>query len=397
MRPLLLLLIALLGTTGCDPCRDLDARFAPPALRPVPADAQPQLEVQVSLPGLSVRMGDAFRPGAIAQPGATSAAVRWTHLALQRSDVLTAVVSIVVASPDGDHAGTVRIPVEPTLQTGPGSVRVVFEASGPPEARIDGVDGAGRAAVAAAIKAHAGAWIAAPAVDVMGWFRPGQTLPIEAVDLSWGKGVLTLQLATGLDAAPLTVADRARRPGMADDVTITASLSLMAALADGGWLPMPAAGPGGGTEPVPTWPAPPPGWQVRAGTPTTGDQGVRVPVIARRTDQCSFVAGHADVAPGVALGFLGWHAPRGLEVTERRGAGRDVPDHMIDALVRAALAGLAAPLSPAPVLGPATVDGVRGPLNLVRTEGDGLLLDGLLAPPRARPDRGEPPRIPTGG
>lgn len=384
MRLLLTLLLLLTGTTGCDPCRDLDPRFARTDVRTIPSDAPVQLEVQVSLPALSVRLGEAFTPG-------SSGPVRWTGLSLERTSGLAAAVSIVVDEGGVERAGSVVIPVAPKAQPkGPG-VAVFLEPTGPAEVRFDGLADAARARLDA-LAQRPEAWLTAPALDVLGWFREDAFLPLQALSVSAGKGVLILQLATGLQAPPLTVEDSQRRPGMADDVTISMGLGLLTALHAGGWLPLPPRGPSGATEATPTWPTPPDGWQVRAGVPAPGERDLRVPWIARRTDTCSFVAVDAEVKPGIALGHLGWHPPQKLTVTERRGDSESLPDHVVDDLTRAALASLAAPLSPPPVLGPATVHGVRGPLRLVRLEGDAVMLDGLLVPAKARPKRGTPPR-----
>ncbi len=391
MRRLLPLFLILLGATGCDPCRGLEPRFEVPPLRNIPADAAPQLEIQVSLPALTVRLDQAFAEGGSVRAGEPDG-VTWTGLALERSDGLTAVVSVQVTRDGAQHPGTVRIPVHPEARAkGPG-VEVKLVPDGPAEARVPGLDDAGERTLAALIAARQQEWLAAPALDVLGWFRQGGFLPLQVVGVSAGKGVLILQLATGIDAAPLANEASARRPGLADDVTISASMSLMQGLAAGGWLPLPPRGPGGATEALPTWPAPPPGWQVRAGLPVSGERDLRVPFIARRLDRCSFVAVDAEVKPGVALGFLGWHPPQRLTVTEGRGR-EEVPEHLVDGLTRAALASLAAPMSPPPVLGPGSLTGVRGPLRLVRTAGDALMLDGLLVPATSRPKRGPPARL----
>ncbi len=388
MRTLLLLLLVLPGMTGCDPCRDLDARFEAPALREIPEGAPTQLEIQVSLPALSVRLDQAFRDGASVRPGEANG-VRWSGLALDRSEGLTAVVAVHVASGGDERPGTVRIPVRPeAVPKGPG-VAVRLAPDGDPVVRVEGLDEAARAALQSTIAARSDDWLEAPALDVLGWFRADGFLPLSVVDVSAGKGVLILRLATGIEARPLTNEDRDRRPGMADDVTISASLSLLTGLESGGWLPIPPRGTSGATEKPPTWPVPPPGWQVRVEEPDKGARDLRVPFIARRTDQCSFVAVDAEVAPGIAAGFLGWHPPQRLTVTEGRG-DREVPEHVVDDLTRAALAGLAAPMSPPPVLGPGSLTGIRGPLRLVRTGSGAMMFDGLLVPAVRRPQRGQP-------
>lgn len=390
MRRLLPLLLILLGTTGCDPCRDLGPRFEVPALRAIPPDAEPQIEIQVSLPALTVRLNEAFQPGALVRTGATTG-VRWTGVALERTGGLTAVVSVLVASEGGERHGTVRIPVRPEASPkGPGVV-VRLVPSGPAEARVPGLEGDATAALTAAIASRQDDWLAAPALDVLGWFRADGFLPLQVLDVSAGKGVLLLRLATGIDALPLGNDARTRRPGMADDVTTSMSMALLAGLQAGGWLPLPARGPNGATEKAATWPEPPPGWQVRASEPRAGERDLLVSFAARRRDQCSFVAVDAEVAPGVALGFLGWHPPQRMTVTERRGADEH-PEHVIDGLTRAALAGLAAPMSPPPVLGPGSLTGVRGPLRLIRTDGGAMMFDGLLVPPRKRSERSPKPR-----
>ena len=70
-----------------------------------------------------------------------------------------------------------------------------------------------------------------------------------------------------------------------------------------------------------------------------------------------------------------------------------MPEHVVDALTRAALAGLAAPMSPPPVLGPGSLTGIRGPLRLIRTGGGAMMLDGLLVPIQRRQQRGPGPRV----
>ncbi len=394
MRRLLLLLLVLLGTTGCDPCRDLDPRFGVPELREIPAGAATQLELQVSLPALTVRLDQAFRDGASVRAGETSG-VRWSGLALDRGDGLTAVVAVHVASGGREQPGTVRIPVRPEATVkGPGVI-VHLVPDGDPVSRVQGLDAAAEAALQSTIAARMDDWLEAPALDVLGWFRADGFLPLSVVDVSAGRGVLILRLATGIEASPLTNEDKARRPGLADDVTISASLSFLSGLQAGRWLPVPPRGGSGATEKAPTWPLPPEPWQVRVGEPGPGERDLRVPFIARRTDQCSFVAVDAEVAPGTAAGFLGWHPPQRLTVTEGRG-DLEVPEHVVDDLTRAALAGLAAPMSPPPVLGPGSLTGVRGPLRLVRTGGGAIMLDGLLVPVERRKQRGAGPRVEPG-
>ena len=383
--PLLLALLVLPGTTGCDPCRGTDAAFASPALRAIPDDAAAQMEIQVSLPGLSVRMDEVF-------PGGRAGSVRWTGLSLERTGGLAAVVAILVSDGGRDAAGTIRVPVAPEVADKGAGLAVFLDPTGPAEVRIGDVSPEARAEIDRLAASMPPAWLAAPVLDVLGWFSGAEYLPLRAVSVSAGNGVLSLQLATGLEAAPLSAPEKARRPGMADDVTVSTSLSLLTALQAGGWLPVPPRGPAGATEKPPTWPTPPNGWAVRTSVPGTGDHGLVVPVTARRDDVCSFIRLDAAVKPGVAIGFLGWHPPQELTVTERRGGAKDLPDHAIDDLTRAALAGLAAPLSPSPVLGPGTVNGVRGPARLVRTEGDALIIDGLLVPAQSRPKRNKRPR-----
>lgn len=384
MRRLSLVIIPLLlGTTGCDPCSGIDSRIAAPILDEV-IPSTTHVLLQASTLGLGSRLSDAFPEGETLWDDGM---VSWDTLAVTlRGSGSSAAVGIRLHTKDAVLGGTLSFPIVLTTERRKGGFAIGATPAGPSSLALS--EGSPPAGLQQLLDGHRESWLSASSVlEFSGWYRPGAFLPLESSPPVLDGAVLRVEIATALPAAPIDAGERATRPGMADDFTMAISSSLLSQLARGGWRPVPTHHDAGEA-----W-TPPPGWSLAALAPGPGKRSLKIPVIARRTDTCSYVEFTVNVGPAVLGDGFGWKPDARHSVTQRRG---DVSDIETKRLADSALVALAAPLAQLPVRGPNKYPAV---LRIVRTQKNTVLLDGLLGPIKVSrkepPMRGVPPWTPA--
>jgi hypothetical protein len=368
------LALLLFGMTGCAPCGVIDQRMA--AL-PVgsPAPDRPHVLLQASTLGITARVAQAFSSG---QSRFGDTRIAWSTLGLDLGDAPRASIGLRVDGPSGSSSGALSFPVRLRTDRGDGGFSVVLEPAGPGDLSLTPPLEESAEIVTQLAPLREG-WVGStPVVRFAGWYRPGEFLPLHVSDAVLDSSVVSVAVATGLPLPATVVAPRAGRPGMADDFTLAVSMPLLAALATGGWRPVPVAAEAA--------PAPPsvPGWTVVPLSPVRGPRGMRVPALARRSDRCAFAEVSVETSPALHDGRLTWRSPRNLQVAQQRGA-EDPSLH--DQLAAAALESLMAPLVPLPMVGPGAHPAVA---RIPRTADEVLLIDGLLGPSKAPLQRAPP-------
>jgi len=384
MRRLSILIIPLLlGTTGCDPCSGINARLAPPLLHEIVEDGTHVL-LQASTIGLGSRLSDSFPEG---DARWENGMVSWDTLAITLNEAgSNAAVGIRLHTGDAVLGGTLRFPIALATKHREGGFTIGATPSGPSSLSLS--EGAPPAGLQARLDSQRASWLeASPLLEFSGWYRPGKFLPISASQPTLDGAVLRVEIATALPAAPIDAGERATRPGMADDFTMAISSSLLSQLARGGWRPV-LAGPSTSEA----W-APPSGWSLAALAPGAGKRSLDIPVVARRTESCSYLELTVQVGPAVVDGGFGWKPDARHSVLGKRG---EASEDETASLVASSLLGLSAPLAQLPVRGP---DKYPAVLRIARSQNNTLLLDGLLGPikvnRKAPPLRGLPPGTPT--
>ncbi len=324
--------------------------------------------------GLSSRAGDAFRPGATTLSGGN---LVWETLAVTfAADGSEARVGLrVERGAAGLIGGTLRFPVEVVATPTSTGFTLGLKPAGASELSLaDGSDGR---ALLTDLDALRESLVNADDLGRFdGWFTPGAALPLSFSEPVVQGSVVRIEIATGLPAAALDAGERALRPGMADDFTLAVSMDLLSQLSRAGYLPttrtpLPSVG---GMK----------GWRLVAETPSTSKRGLAVPVLAREEDRCAYVEITAETKPGTREGGLGWKPAATRRMAHRGAVEGDA------ALTRAALDGLAAPLAVLPLRGPANH---QAQARLVRRQGNGLLLDGVLGPVKVPTKRRPPPPL----
>ncbi|MCO4774014.1 MAG: hypothetical protein KDA24_28535 [Deltaproteobacteria bacterium] len=372
---LLAVVLLLLGMTGCDPCRDLDARMAPP----LPSTPTPhQMVLSISGIGLSARLGDAFPEGKATRDGTT---VLWDTLATKFGTAGSeAMVGLRVQREGELTGGTFRFPIELTSEVRGGGFALGIEAAGDSTLTLAG--GGAPGDLAPWLDSLRAGWLSElRLVTLSGWFVPGATLALVADAPTISGGVITVPIGTSLPGAALDAGQRAIRPGMADDFTLALSMPLLSSLARGGWKPVLRGG-----APLPSRAAPD-GWSLAPLPPVLAERGLEVPVLAKRADACVWTELAVQTRPALAAGGLGWKAP----ATQRVAVHGEVTEDA--ALARAGLDLLALPVARLPLLGPGDLPSEA---RIVRFQGNSLLLDGVLGPIRA-PRKGPRPQLPRPG
>ena len=369
VAPSLLCAFFLVGTTGCDPCREIDTRLTHPVTG---APSATQIVLSMNGLGLSSRAGDAFRPGSTTLSGGR---LMWETLAVtftpKRSEARVGLR--VERGGAGLIGGTLRFPVEVVATPTSTGFTVGLKPAGASELSLaDDSDGS---ALLPELDAMRGSLVGADSLARFdGWFAPGNTLPLSFSEPVVQGSVVRIEIATGLPAAALDAGERALRPGMADDFTLAVSMDLLSQLSRAGYLPTTRT-------PLPSAVGMD-GWRLMAETPAISERGLSVPVLAREEGHCVYVEIAAETKPGTRKGGLGWKPAATRRVSHRGEVEGDA------AIARAALDGLAAPLSVLPLRGPASH---QAQARLVRRQGNGLLLDGVLGPIKARTKRRPPP------